>query len=150
MRRAHRAVDVWARLSLPFYAIAECSRKERTMTIKTGNGPSRLAPPLTDTGDGPAASPRSPAAAQPCRRGAMTPAVRRLHDDVPLQRAFERLTQLGSRVVGQLMAEAFDANGVVPSDLDRAIDWALRLDAAVLTAVGGDRFPRPALREVPR
>jgi hypothetical protein len=63
------------------------------------------------------------------------------------QRQVERLHALGARAVFELLDE-LDRHHRLGDDLDRRLDRYASLDPALVAAVGGDRFPHPALRVV--
>jgi hypothetical protein len=61
--------------------------------------------------------------------------------DLRFCRSVERLHRLGWRVLYELLAE-FGAERLIQSAIDEKLNhWVARLDADVLAAVGGDRFP---------
>jgi hypothetical protein len=77
------------------------------------------------------------------------PCARRLDHDLPLHAAFRHLHRCGPRPLGHAVAELLDALGADPSCLDAVLQWRA-LDPGLVAAFGGDDFPRPPLRIVPR
>jgi len=67
--------------------------------------------------------------------------------DLHFRRQVEKLHRLGSRAVGELLAEIGEQR-MCRSFIDRRLEAYGRLDPEVLRALDGDRFPRPPLYEV--
>jgi hypothetical protein len=65
------------------------------------------------------------------------------------QRQVEAIPNLGTRVVFELLDE-LDRHHGLADDLDRRLAKYAVIDPAALGAAGGDRFPPPPIREVPR
>ena len=91
-------------------------------------------------------TPPEPEATAPPRPG---PCVTRLHHDLCLHVAFRHLHRCGPRPVGHAIAELLDVLGADPTCLDVVLQWR-RLDPDLVTALGGDDFPRPPLDLVPQ
>jgi hypothetical protein len=68
---------------------------------------------------------------------------------LPLQRHARHLHDLGPRAVHEALAEITAAHGI-EDDVLRRLEAYRRLTRAQLAVTGGDRFPAPPLREVPR
>jgi hypothetical protein len=65
------------------------------------------------------------------------------------QRQVEAIYQLGPRVLLELLNEIDRHNGL-GNDLDQRLAEYAAIDPVALAATGGDRFPPPPIREVPR
>jgi hypothetical protein len=71
-------------------------------------------------------------------------------DRLRLQRGVEHLHACGPRAVAEFLADLDHCIGGMPATLGLLAEYQARLSPAMLRAVGGDRFPRRALRAVPR
>src|SRR4051812_42682747 len=60
----------------------------------------------------------------------------------------ERIHRLGARAVAELLDEIGRHNPEIVADLDRRIAAYAAIDAEILGAVGGDRFPASPMRVV--
>jgi hypothetical protein len=69
--------------------------------------------------------------------------------DLVFSRRVERLHRLGPRPLGEILIELIARWGEpLRADLDQRLDRYLRLDPAVVHALGGDQFPAPPLHAV--
>ncbi len=62
----------------------------------------------------------------------------------------EHMTALGARALAELLVELAQVESGVPAMLNRLSAWRERMTPEMVRAVGGDRFPSTAFREVPR
>lgn len=67
-----------------------------------------------------------------------------------LQRGAEHLHRLGARATAELLAEVANQIDGLPCIVGLLAEYERRLTPELLRATGGDRFPAPWLREVPR
>jgi hypothetical protein len=87
----------------------------------------------------------APVALAPPKPG---PCSRRLHHDLPLQRALNHIHRCGPRAFGHCIAELLDDVGAAPSALDAVLRWQ-QLDADLVAAFGDTDFAPAPLRLVP-
>jgi len=66
-----------------------------------------------------------------------------------LQRGAEHLHELGPRALAEFLAELAQRICGMPATLDMLAEYQ-RLSPGMMRAAGGDRFPPPGLRALPR
>ena len=67
--------------------------------------------------------------------------------ELRFQRQVEKLHALGSRAVGELLAEIGEQRSC-RTFIDQRLEAYSRLDPEIVKAVDGDKFPRPPIYEV--
>ncbi len=71
-------------------------------------------------------------------------------DALRLQRGSEHLHRLGPRAFDGFLRDLAARIGGMPASLALLAEYEQRLSPEMLTATGGNRFPPPPLRSVPR